>query len=89
MGFIILVTIVFSICGPFQRQPTYLLWEGWKDYPPKGTSLNIPAMIFSHAAMHIALDIWMFVLPLTQLYHLGLKPKKKAGVMLIFGVGVL
>ncbi|KAL3600042.1 hypothetical protein FPOAC2_04271 [Fusarium poae] len=30
----------------------------------------------------------MFVLPLTQLYHLGLKPKKKAGVMLIFSVGI-
>ncbi|KAG8355531.1 hypothetical protein FVEN_g6411 [Fusarium venenatum] len=88
IGFNILTTIIFSICGALQRQPVYLLWEGWKDFPPKGTTLNIPAIIFSHAAINIALDVWMFVLPLTQLYHLGLKPKKKAGVMLIFGVGI-
>ncbi|KAI1046233.1 hypothetical protein LB505_009830 [Fusarium chuoi] len=30
----------------------------------------------------------MFALPLTQLYSLGLQPKKKAGVMVIFGVGI-
>ncbi|QPC58038.1 hypothetical protein HYE67_000269 [Fusarium culmorum] len=88
MGFNILTTVIFSICGALQRQPVSLLWEGWKDFPPKGISLNIPAIIFSHAAVNIALDVWMFVLPLTQLYHLGLKPKKKAGVMLIFGVGI-
>jgi hypothetical protein len=88
IGFNILTTIIFSICGALQRQPIYLLWEGWKDFPPKGTTLNIPAIIFSHAAINIALDVWMFVLPLTQLYHLGLKPKKKAGVMLIFSVGI-
>ncbi|XEV04476.1 hypothetical protein FSHL1_009763 [Fusarium sambucinum] len=88
IGFNILTTIIFSICGALQRQPVYLLWEGWKDFPPKGTTLNIPAIIFSHAAINIALDVWMFVLPLTQLYHLGLKPKKKVGVMLIFGVGI-
>ncbi|UZP37009.1 hypothetical protein NXS19_004825 [Fusarium pseudograminearum] len=80
--------LIFSICGALQQQPVYLLWEGWKEFPPKGISLNIPAIIFSHAAVNIALDVWMFVLPLTQLYHLGLKPKKKAGVMLIFGVGI-
>ncbi|KAF5236167.1 hypothetical protein FAUST_6703 [Fusarium austroamericanum] len=88
IGFNILTTVIFSICGALQRQPVYLLWEGWKDFPPKGITLNIPAIIFSHAAVNIALDVWMFVLPLTQLYHLGLKPKKKAGVMLIFGVGI-
>uniref|UniRef100_A0A4E9EBJ5 Rhodopsin domain-containing protein n=1 Tax=Gibberella zeae TaxID=5518 RepID=A0A4E9EBJ5_GIBZA len=88
IGFNVLTTVIFSICGALQRQPVYLLWEGWKEFPPKGISLNIPAIIFSHAAVNIALDVWMFVLPLTQLYHLGLKPKKKAGVMLIFGVGI-
>ncbi|KAF4437656.1 hypothetical protein F53441_12991 [Fusarium austroafricanum] len=88
IGFDILTTIIFSICGAFQRQPFYLLWEGWKEFPPQGKTLNILAIILSHAGVNLVLDIWMFVLPLTQLYHLGLKPKKKAGVMLIFGVGI-
>ncbi|KAF4345319.1 integral membrane protein [Fusarium beomiforme] len=86
--FNILTTIIFSICGALQRQPIYLLWEGWKEYPPRGITLDIPAIILAHAGINIALDVWMFVLPLTQLYSLGLKPKKKAGVMVIFGVGI-
>ncbi|CCT68096.1 related to integral membrane protein [Fusarium fujikuroi IMI 58289] len=88
IAFNIVTTIIVTICGALQRQPIKLLWDGWKEYPPRGITLNIPAIIFFHAGVNIALDIWMFALPLTQLYSLGLQPKKKAGVMVIFGVGI-
>ncbi|CZR43684.1 uncharacterized protein FPRO_07399 [Fusarium proliferatum ET1] len=88
IAFNIVTTIIVTICGALQRQPIHLLWDGWKEYPPRGITLNIPAIIFFHAGVNIALDIWMFALPLTQLYSLGLQPKKKAGVMVIFGVGI-
>ncbi|RKK67166.1 hypothetical protein BFJ69_g14720 [Fusarium oxysporum] len=89
IAFNIVTTIIVTICGALQRQPIHLLWDGWKEYPPRGITLNIPAIIFFHAGVNIALDVWMFALPLTQLYSLGLQPKKKAGVMVIFGVGIL
>ncbi|EWZ36558.1 hypothetical protein ACJA88_003578 [Fusarium oxysporum] len=88
IAFNIVTTIIVTICGALQRQPIHLLWDGWKEYPPRGITLNIPAIIFFHAGVNIALDVWMFALPLTQLYSLGLQPKKKAGVMVIFGVGI-
>lgn len=39
--------------------------------------------------MNIALDVWMVILPFTQLYHLGLKLRKKVGVIAMFSVGIL
>ncbi|KAF5541423.1 integral membrane protein [Fusarium mexicanum] len=88
IAFNIVTTIIVIICGALQRQPIHLLWDGWKEYPHRGITLNTLAIIFFHAGVNIALDIWMFALPLTQLYSLGLQPKKKAGVMVIFGVGI-
>jgi hypothetical protein len=89
IGFIILCNVVMAIIGALQRQPLYLVWEGWKVYPPQGAVLDVTALALSHAAMNVALDIWMLILPLTQVIHLGLKPKKKIGVILIFSVGIL
>lgn len=54
-----------------------------------GIRLDIQALILSHAGINVALDVWMFILPLTQLYNLGLKTRKKIGIILMFSVGIL
>jgi hypothetical protein len=76
---------IFAACQSFPTEPTQ---EGWKD-ESSGLKLNIQALVISHAGINVGLDIWMLILPLTQLYHLGLKTRKKIGVILIFSVGIL
>ncbi|KAM6517657.1 hypothetical protein FSOLCH5_008624 [Fusarium solani] len=45
-------------------------------------------MGISHGALNVALDIWMLILPLSQLVKLGVKFKKKVGVIAMFSVGI-
>ncbi|KAF4467078.1 CFEM domain-containing [Fusarium albosuccineum] len=86
--FIGLMFVAFSILGVLQRQPIWLLWEGWKDKIPRGKSLSTLAISLPHAALNVALDVWMLLLPLSQLYHLGLKLRKKIGIAAMFSVGI-
>ncbi|KAM0080748.1 hypothetical protein ACKRZS_007125 [Fusarium odoratissimum] len=46
-------------------------------------------IIVAHCVVNLALDIWMLILPMTQLYNIGLKLKKKIHVMAMFGLGLL
>ncbi|QPC78026.1 hypothetical protein HYE68_008778 [Fusarium pseudograminearum] len=84
----ILSTTIILVLAALQSAPTEPSQDGWDGFPNSGPRLDIQALILSHAGINVALDIWMFVLPLTQLYNLGLKARKKMGIMLIFGVGI-
>ncbi|GKT50342.1 uncharacterized protein ColSpa_10523 [Colletotrichum spaethianum] len=69
--------------------PTWLIWEGWRDKEPRGVVLDLNKMGIVHSSMNIALEVWMLLLPLTQLYKLNLKMKKKLGVIAMFSMGIL
>jgi hypothetical protein len=66
-----------------------VFWDGWKEKHPKGILLNSNAIGISHGGLNVALDVWMIILPMTQLWKIGIKPKKKLGIMSMFGVGAL
>jgi hypothetical protein len=51
-----------------------------------GTNFKIG---FVHSTINLALDTWMLILPMTQLYNLGLRRQKKIRVMSMFGMGIL
>ncbi|KAF4472262.1 integral membrane [Fusarium albosuccineum] len=84
----VLTGLIYVILNFFQRRPLSLMWDGWKDMPPRGVVLDLDKMALSHSFINIALDVWMLILPLTQLYKLGLKLKKKIGVIAMFSVGL-
>ncbi|KAF4992391.1 hypothetical protein FGRMN_7203 [Fusarium graminum] len=88
IGFNVLSAVVFGILAGLQSFPTQPTQDGWKDDTSTQFKLDIMAVIISHAGLNVAMDIWMFILPLTQLYHIGLKTRKKIGVILIFSVGI-
>ncbi|KAI1063865.1 hypothetical protein LB506_005696 [Fusarium annulatum] len=71
-----------------QRRPLDLFWNGWRDKNPRGVMLSGNLIGITHGAWNVALDIWMMVLPMTQLLKIGIKLKKKIGVMAMFGVGL-
>jgi hypothetical protein len=51
--------------------------------------LGIIRLTLPHAVLVLVLDIVALILPLTQLWELGLKLRKKIGVMAMFSVGIL
>lgn len=82
MGFI------FFLLSLIQRQPTWLIWEGWKYKEPRGVVLDLNNTGLAHGGMNIALDVWMLVLPFTQLYKLNHPLHKKLGIFAMFSVGI-
>ncbi|KAK7448629.1 integral membrane protein [Colletotrichum acutatum] len=67
---------------PFQHY-----WNGW-DGEQDGHCADLNTIGLTHVAFNIALDVWMLILPATQLYKLNMELKKKIGVMAMFSVGI-
>jgi hypothetical protein len=88
IAFNIISAVCICICAGLQGFPTEPTQQGWKD-ESSGLKMDIQALVISHAGINVGLDIWMLILPLTQLYHIGLQTRKKFGVILIFSVGIL
>ncbi|KAI8256710.1 Satratoxin biosynthesis SC1 cluster protein 4 [Colletotrichum sp. SAR11_239] len=85
--FNVAVCITFVIVNLNQCKPLSYFWYGWDGRHP-GYCIDLTAMALSHAALNIALDVWMLVLPATQIYRLNLQKRQKAGIMSMFGVGI-
>ena len=54
-----------------------------------GRCINIYAMAWAHAIINIALDLWMLALPASQVWGLKMPFRRKLGVMVMFGLGIL
>ncbi|KAF9877881.1 CFEM domain-containing protein [Colletotrichum karsti] len=68
-------------------RPLSLYWLGWNT-DHSNVCFDFNKLIVTHAFINIVLDVWMLILPLTQLYGLNLILRKKIGVMLMFSVGL-
>jgi len=55
----------------------------------RNCSVNINALLWAVAAVNIALDIAVVILPLPQLLKLALSRQKKVQVLAMFSVGLL
>ncbi|KAH8884971.1 putative PTH11-type G-protein coupled receptor protein [Thozetella sp. PMI_491] len=86
VAFNVVYCLSFVLIGIFQCRPIDFYWTKW-DGEHEGTCLNINALVWSNAAVSIALDVWMLAIPLWQLHGLNLQWKKKVGVGLMFCVG--
>ncbi|PKY08322.1 FAD/NAD(P)-binding domain-containing protein [Aspergillus campestris IBT 28561] len=79
--------ITFVLISVFQCEPlpgAWHHWDGEKNYHCN----NINAQGWSAALINMALDIFVMVLPLRQLYGLNLSWRKKAYVMCMFSLGI-
>lgn len=85
----ILIGIAFFILAFFQTQPLSFFWVGWQTKEARKTMVGIIRLTLPHAVLVLVLDVWVVILPLTQLWELGLKLRKKIGVMAMFSVGIL
>ncbi|GKT47400.1 uncharacterized protein ColSpa_07581 [Colletotrichum spaethianum] len=80
--------IAFTIANLAQCHPFSNAWEAWDGNHP-GYCINVYAMFISHAAINITFDVWLLVLPVTQVLWLNLRKRQKAEIMFMFGLGVL
>jgi len=71
------------------RSVTYLLDNSSDDVVSMKKYSNAIKIVLAHCVVNLALDIWMLILPMTQLYNIGLKLNKKISVMAMFGLGLL
>ncbi|KAK1962443.1 CFEM domain-containing protein [Colletotrichum sublineola] len=81
------VCITFVVVNLNQCKPLSYFWYGWDGKYP-GYCIDLSAMTLSHASLNIAIDVWMLVLPATQIYKLNLQKRQKAGIMSMFGFGI-
>lgn len=81
-------SIVFIIVGSLQCRPISYFWTQW-DGKHEGQCVNGNRLAWVHAAINIALDLWMLAIPLWELQHLQLHWKKKVSVAVMFGLGTL
>ncbi|KAI8231591.1 hypothetical protein K4K56_002249 [Colletotrichum sp. SAR 10_98] len=86
-GFNFLLGFSYVLLSLVQCQPLNHYWNGWDGrHPGKCADLNLIGL--THVGFNIGLDVWMLILPASQVYKLNLPLKKKLGVMAMFGVGV-
>lgn len=86
--FNVAVIITFAVANGLQCHPISHFWESWQGEKP-GHCINFNAIAWGHAIVNIALDIWMLILPATQVWHLNVSWKKRAGILAMFGFGIL
>ncbi|KAF6836211.1 CFEM domain-containing protein [Colletotrichum musicola] len=86
-GFNILLAVLYLILTFTQCDPLPLYWTGW-DGQQAGACRDFNKLVLSHVGFNMALDVWMLALPLTQLYKLNMRLRKKIGIILMFSVGI-
>ncbi|KAH7483232.1 hypothetical protein FOMA001_g7364 [Fusarium oxysporum f. sp. matthiolae] len=88
MVFNALIWVGFFIFIFFQTQPFSLFWNGWQQKKGHLILTGFTNFTLPLAGMNLLLDIWMLILPMTQLWGMGLKLRKKLGVISMFSVGI-
>ncbi|RKK07273.1 hypothetical protein BFJ63_vAg13418 [Fusarium oxysporum f. sp. narcissi] len=88
MVFNALIWVGFFIFVFFQTQPFSLFWNGWQQKKGHLILTGFTNFTLPLAGMNLLLDMWMLILPMTQLWGMGLKLRKKLGVISMFSVGI-
>jgi hypothetical protein len=87
MGLSVAYTIAFFFATTFQCWPISLAWTQW-DGLHEGHCNDIHLQGWIAAAINIALDAIVMILPMKHLAMLNMSLKKKIMVMSMFGVGI-
>ena len=72
--------VELNVCRPMQR-----VWDTGAD----GSCLQINHLILLSAVVNLAADIFIWVVPLTKIYHLQVDRRSKASLYGMFGIGLM
>ncbi|KAK2769576.1 CFEM domain-containing protein [Colletotrichum kahawae] len=79
--------LIFIFVGLFQCKPISLAWTFWTG-EATGKCIDIVQLALAHAGINIALDVWMLIIPATQIWSMNLATRKKFAIMFVFGLGL-
>ena len=85
----VLLGFIYILINVLQCIPLDVIWNEWDKDTHDAKCIDMNAVAWTHGAFNIALDVWILVLPLRQIKFLKLSWRKKLGIMLMFGVGIL
>ncbi|KAK8060685.1 hypothetical protein PG996_010615 [Apiospora saccharicola] len=88
IAFVVAFSIATLVTTIFSCSPVDFVYKGWAG-DSKGTCININAFWFSQATINITTDLWIMMLPITQIKKLDLERKKKIFLCIMFCVGLL
>lgn len=88
MGVCVAYGLAFTIACIFNCTPVPYIWHNW-DGQHKGTCINLNALVASHAAVNIFLDLLVLALPMPELINLSMSRKNKIYVIMMFSIGAL
>lgn len=66
-----------------------IVWDGGNLDASMSNYKKPIVIVMAHCVVNFVVDVWMLILPMTQLYNLGLRLDKKIRVMCMFGIGIL
>lgn len=83
-------TIVILVLNLTLGNSVGKIWDGGADLTTSFQAYNVNFKIgLSSTAVSFVLDTWMLILPMTQLYNIGLRQRQKIKVISMFGMGFL
>lgn len=88
MAWVIIGTIIITFMLIFQCHPVDYLWNGWLDLSAPHKCVDVNALVVSAAAMALAQDVVILVLPMPLVMKLNTTFRKKMGIMLMFSLGI-
>lgn len=87
-AFNLVFTLAYLLVFIFQCRPIDLAWKNWLG-ESAGWCIDVYYFGITHGAIHVAVDVWMLVLPATQVWSLNMKRRRKFAVTLMFSLGLL
>ncbi|ORY64191.1 uncharacterized protein BCR38DRAFT_316616, partial [Pseudomassariella vexata] len=88
MVFVVIPTIAFIFISIFQCRPIRYLWEGWKGNFGEYHCIDISVIALTAGGIAIAQDTIILVLPLPLVVGLNASRRKRAGIIVMFSLGV-
>ncbi|KAL6879166.1 CFEM domain-containing protein [Trichoderma novae-zelandiae] len=86
-AFNVVFGVVFVVAALTQCMPLHYYWAQYFDKPPQGTCFDLNKFAWANAGLGLAVDVWMIILPMSQVRKLKLHWKKKIGVIIMFILG--
>ncbi|KAF2828231.1 hypothetical protein CC86DRAFT_289689, partial [Ophiobolus disseminans] len=87
MGLLVAWQVIVIIVVPTQCTPLRKLWDFTGTV--QGHCINANAFYHTTSAFHIAMDLWILVLPLKLILRIPRPPREKIALFIIFGLGIV
>ncbi|EGE05596.1 integral membrane protein [Trichophyton equinum CBS 127.97] len=82
------IGITWILVDTFHCIPVHLAWTSWK-MDETGTCINFMTSTYVNGFVNIAVDTLMVTMPIYEVVKLKLSRRKKVGVAVMFGMGLL